>query len=221
MKYVDFVDVQMGTNSIPTFSRGNTAPIVSHPFGMASFGLETRVSDIPFRLFYHPDDHTTTGVRLTHLPSPWISDYAYVTAMPQTGDGVDFTLGCHSGYRPREAVMKPYELLVNLLRYRVTYHLVPTMRGGMAKAVWEQSDVTHRMAFNFGRGKGTARIDPKNNKIFGTVSTCSWQVPGNFRMYFVVQFDRDIDLAKTVAGFTSGEQLGRAAEYQGEDLVLN
>lgn len=221
MKYVDLVDIRMGTDSIATFSRGNTSPIVGHPFGMASFAIETRVDPIPFRLFYHPDDHVTTGVRLTHLPSPWIADYAYLTAMPQTGDRANLTPDCKSGYRPQEAVMKPYELHMNFLRYRVSYHLVPTMRGGKATAVWDENDVTHRMAFNLGTGKATVRIDEKNNRIFGTVSTCVWEVPENFCMYFVATFDRAIDLSKTVVGFTNGEVLHSAEEYQGENLVVN
>ncbi len=220
MKYVDLVDIRMGTNSVPSFSRGNTAPLVALPFGMAAFGLETRPSG--WSLFYHPDDHVTTGVRLTHLPSPWISDYAYLTAMPQTGDRVDFTRECKSGYRPQELVMKPYELKVEFLRYRVSYHLVPTMRGGMAKAVWQQAEETHRMAFHLGKGYSTVRVDDANNKIFGTVSSCMWkEVPENFKMYFVVQFDRDIDFAKTVAGFSDGRPLPHEEEYQGENLVLN
>ncbi len=222
MKYVDLVDIRMGTNSIPTFSRGNTSPLVTFPFGMASFAVETRVQEMPFRLFYHPDDHVTTGVRLTHMPSPWIADYAYVTAMPQTGDTIDFTPACKSGYRPGKVNMKPYELSVDFLRYRVSYHLVPTMRGGMAKVVWQQADATHRMAFNFGRGKGTVHIDAENKKIFGTVSSCEWKaIPENFCMYFVVQFDRDIELTKTAAGFAGGEILPNATDYEGENLVLN
>lgn len=222
MNYVDLVDIRMGTNSIPTFSRGNTVPSVSYPFGMASFALETRIQEVPFRLFYHPDDHTSTGVRLTHLPSPWIADYAYLTMMPQTGDAVDFTPECKSGYRPKEVNMKPYELTVDFLRYQVSYHLVPTMRGAMAKAIWQQADVTHRISFHLGKGNASVQIDAENNKIFGTVSSCVWKaIPENFRMYFVVQFDRDIDLNKTVAGFSNGKELPCDVSYHGEDLVLN
>ena len=220
MNYVDLVDIRMGTNSIPSFSRGNTAPLVALPFGMAAFGLETRPSG--WSLFYHPDDHVTTGVRLTHLPSPWIADYAYLTAMPQTGDAVDFTLNCKSGYRPGELHMTPYELKVDFLRYRVSYHLVPSMRGAMAKVVWQQKDLTHRMAFHFGKGMGTVRIDYENNKIFGTVSSCMWkEIPENFKMYFVIQFDRDIDITKTVAGTADGKSLPHALDYREENLVLN
>ena len=220
MDYVDLVDIRMGTDSIPTFSRGNTAPLVAYPFGMAAFGLETRPSG--WSLFYHPDDHVTTGVRLTHLPSPWIADYAYLTAMPQTGDEIDFTIASRSGYRPRELHMKPYELYVNFLRYRVSLRLVPTVRGGRARAVWQQPEYTHRMSFDLGKGKSTVRIDTQNNKIFGTVSSCMWkEVPENFCMYFVVSFDRDIDLSKTAAGFSDGGVLPAATEYEGDNLVLN
>ena len=138
MKYVDLVQVGMGTDSIPSFSRGNPAPLATLPFGMASFGIETRPSK--FSLFYHPDDPITTGVRLTHLPSPWIADYAFVTFMPQTGQTADLTANCKSGYRRREALMKPYALRLTFLRYRARMELAPTMRGCAADVTWERAD---------------------------------------------------------------------------------
>lgn len=221
MKYVDLVDVQMGTDSIPSFSRGNTAPLVTLPFGMASFGVETR--DSLFSLFYHPDDHTTNGVRLTHLPSPWIADYAYLTLMPQTGEKADLTPNGKSGYRRWESVMRPYELDMTFLRYRNRLQLVPTMRGGAFTVTWDEADVMHRLALNFGRDAATVRIDAKNNRIYGTVSTHVWSVPENFRMYFVLQLDREIDMENTVAGITdwNAKPFEAAEEYSGETMALN
>jgi predicted alpha-1,2-mannosidase len=40
-------------------------------------------------------------------------------------------------------------------------------------------------------------------------------------MYFVVEFDRDIDLANTVVGNTNGERFEMADQNSGEELVLN
>ncbi len=219
MNYVDLVDIQMGTNSNPTFSRGNTAPLVAHPFGMASFAIETR--EAGFGLFFHPDDHTSSGVRLTHLPSPHIGDYAYLTVMPQTGEQVDLTQRCKSGYRRHQTVMHPYQLEMSFLRYRAHLELVPTMRGGAFCVTWDQSDVMHRLALHFGKGEATVRIDPETNRIYGTVSTHIWTVPNHFRMYFVLEADRPFDLAHTVAGHNTGERFEDALAYSGENMVLN
>ena len=219
MKYVDLVQVGMGTDSIPTFSRGNTAPLATLPFGMASFGIETRPSK--FSLFYHPDDPITTGVRLTHLPSPWIADYAFVTFMPQTGQAADLTANCKSGYRRREALMKPYALRLTFLRYRARMELAPTMRGCAADVTWERADETHRLALHFGPHMGSVRIDAKRRRIYGTVSTHYWPVPDNFKMCFVLELDRNVDLEHTVVGYSDGTVLPAADRYKGENLELN
>ena len=219
MKYVDLVDIQMGTDSIPTFSRGNTAPLITHPFGMASFGVETR--DSMFSLFYHPDDHITTGVRLTHLPSPWIADYAFLTVMPQTGKRADLSPACKSGYRRWESVMRPYELNMTFLRYRNHLKMAPSMRGGAFDVTWDQTEEMHRLAIHFGRHTATARIDYQTNRIYGTVSTHVWPVPENFKMFFVLECDRQIDPENTVVGNHKGDQWESAEEYRGEQMVVN
>ncbi len=219
MKYVDLVDIQMGTDSIPSFSRGNTAPLVTHPFGMASFGIETRESK--FNLFFHPDDPITTGVRLTHLPSPWIADYAYLTIMPQSGMVPDLTVHCKSGYRRRETTMNPYSLQLYFMRYRARMNLAPTMRGGAFDVTWEKPDEVHRLALNFGRDMATVTIDPQTRRVYGTVSSHVWQVPENFKMFFVLECDRPFDLENTVAGNVNGDSFVKDTQYEGKNLVLN
>ena len=41
MDYTAYVDPRQGTDSTMTFSRGNTLPVVSTPFGMNAWVLET------------------------------------------------------------------------------------------------------------------------------------------------------------------------------------
>lgn len=219
MKYVDLVNVQMGTDSVPSFSAGNILPVTGLPFGMTSFALETRGKT--HNLFFNPNDHTTTGIRLTHLPSPWIGDYCNITMMPQTGDAVDLTEGCKSGYRRSEAVMKPYELDVTFQRYRAYMELVPTARGAMSKVVFEQADVTQRLALHLGKDKAEITIDPDAKTVSGYVSSHWWEVPENFRQFFVIQFDRTFDLEGTVAGTDDGAKKEQALTYSGQNLVLN
>ncbi len=219
MRYVDLVNVLMGTDSIPSFSRGNTAPLATHPFGMASFGIETR--DSMFSLFFHPDDHTTTGVRLTHLPSPWIADYAFLTVMPQTGKKADVTPACKSGYRRWETDMHPYGISMNFLRYRNHLDMAPTMRGGAFDVTWQQPEEVHRLAINFGRHVATAKIDYENRKLYGTVSTYVWPVPSNFKMFFVLECDRAFDRENLVVGTSEGHSVDGTDEFRSDKLVVN
>ena len=82
MKYLDYVNIKMGTRSTGSRSHGNTNPLVARPFGMNHFLVQTREER---NWFYYPDDVRTTGIRLTHIPSPWIGDYARLVMMPTTG----------------------------------------------------------------------------------------------------------------------------------------
>jgi len=76
------VNPLQGTNSVPSFSRGNTLPLVSRPFGMTHWSPQTDETD---RWFFTPDKLELIGVRATHQPSPWMNDYGQFTVMAQTG----------------------------------------------------------------------------------------------------------------------------------------
>ena len=52
MNYLPYVNIQMGTKSIPRRSYGNTLPLTQTPFGMASFCIQT---DGGSKWFYHPE----------------------------------------------------------------------------------------------------------------------------------------------------------------------
>ena len=84
MKYLNYVNIKMGTLSTQERSCGNTNPLVARPFGMNHFFIQTRDGNRGW--LYHPNDIRTTGIRLTHMPSPWIGDYARLVMMPTTGN---------------------------------------------------------------------------------------------------------------------------------------
>lgn len=64
MNYLDYVNIKQGTRSIARFSAGNTLPLTQLPFGFASFAPQTDGSRRGW--FYHPEDHSIEGIRLTH-----------------------------------------------------------------------------------------------------------------------------------------------------------
>lgn len=74
MGYLSYVNTNMGTDSIMSFSRGNTLPLCQLPFGMLAFCPQTEIGK-DFTWFYNPNKAYIEGVRLTHQPSPWIGDY--------------------------------------------------------------------------------------------------------------------------------------------------
>ena len=80
MNYLPYVNIQMGTKSIPRRSYGNTLPLTQTPFGLASFCIQT---DGGSKWFYHPEHEYAEGVRLTHQFSPWLWDFGTVLMIPQ------------------------------------------------------------------------------------------------------------------------------------------
>ena len=129
MKYVDLVNIQQGTDSVRRFSRGNTLPLVCLPNAMNMFAPQTDSSRGPW--YYHPNDRSFEGVRLTHQPSPWAGDFSYICFLPQNDKlYVDPALRW-SGFRPENSVLKPYLMEYYLLRYKTLFRLAPTERGAI------------------------------------------------------------------------------------------
>ena len=221
MRYIDKVNIKMGTASTRERSNGNTNPIVARPFGMNHFIPQTR--NINEGWLYHPSDIRTTGVRLTHIPSPWLGDYAKLIMMPTTGDkgGAALDNNRESSYDIKNAVLTPAYMRLNLIRYGIDLQLVPTVRGGIMRINWSKdcdkfidngnvhrffieykgreaqidgkNDVGHWLEIDY--EKGLIRGYTNNFRRFGTE-----QLPSNFKIYFVFDFGAPFDKEKTILG---------------------
>ena len=216
MKYTDYVNIKQGTNSVGSFSAGNIVPVTGIPFGMTSFGLETR----PDALFFNPNDRVTTGIRLTHIPSPWVGDYGNFTMMAQSGDRVYFNQMRRSGFRPKETVMTPYYLKVTFQQYRATLEIAPTLRGAAGRATYE-ADATKRFSLVHMGQEVCMQLDAKQRRLTGYTCANTGCAPENFREYFVFQFDCDFDLSKTVVGDLEGKAFDAAVSNTAPGLSLS
>ncbi len=213
MERIDYVNVKMGTASTAEHSCGNTNPIVARPFGMNHFLLQTRASG---GWLYHPNDTKTVGVRLTHIPSPWMGDYARLIMMPTTGNryGAVTDEGRASSYDVKSAVLSPDYMRFYLNRYAVTLELVPTVRGGILRSRWSKDcawifngDDTRRFVLDFsGRevevdGQKECgdhlQIDYKCGTVRGYTNNFRKltldKMPKNFKMHFIFRFGTAID----------------------------
>lgn len=79
MNYIDYVNIKQGTKSVKRFSKGNTLPLIQRPFGFARFAPQTQSGRRTW--FFHPEDRSFEGIRLTHQPSPWIWDHGAIVMM--------------------------------------------------------------------------------------------------------------------------------------------
>jgi putative alpha-1,2-mannosidase len=120
--YVSYVNIKQGTFSEPRYSYGNTLPLVTAPFGMNGFVLQTKGSDGGW--FYHPSHKQTEGIRLTHQPSPWVGDYGHLVFMPQSGEVFVTEKERSSGFT--EINMNPAFMEIYFKRYRAKMGLAAT-----------------------------------------------------------------------------------------------
>lgn len=192
MSLLSYVNIKMGTHSVPDRSTGNTLPLVAVPFGMNHFAVQSRTDNE--RWFYHADDVRCYGIRLTHQPSPWIGDYAALLMLPFAGkhDG----LRRFSSYDARDAIFSPAYLRLPLIRYGVTAELVPTLRGGVLRSSWNTdprfpADRTRRFFFDFKDAEFTVDYETSTVRCISKQfrETRNENLPENFRMYGVFTFD--------------------------------
>ncbi len=204
MKYIPYVNIRMGTGSVPRFSHGNTLPYTQLPWAMAGFMPQT--DGRAGGWFFHADARAVEGIRLTHQPSPWIGDYGTFLMTPQAGNR-DFYPdygGGWSGYRPEEAILRPDYLSVRFLRQRCTFELTPTDKGGMLRLHF---DWQNHMGLTFYplKGKNGWQFDEKSGILYSWTDGHSQDKPVDFKMYTVIRFDPAVIDAAASHAFDAGE----------------
>jgi len=184
MQYLSYVNVNMGTRSIPRRSHGNTLPLTQLPFGMASFSIQTD-SGSPW--FYHPDHEYAEGVRLTHQPSPWIGDFGTVLMIPQNDIVADSGDRAWSGRRLGDTVQRPDYMKLTFLRSNCTFELTPTERCAAIRLTFGDDRPSY-LSFLPVMGNYSYRYDDDTDVLYGTTDGCG-HGETDFHMYFAVRFD--------------------------------
>ena len=143
--YLQYVNPKIGTLNDNRFSSGNVYPVVALPHGLSSFSVQTRAHGQ--RWWYHPNDRSFEGLRLTHQPSPWIADYGHIVFMPSSGKH-GMTNDQRWSYFDREQeVLTPYEMAYYLSRYEVRVQLIPTRSGAHIQLNYEKHDLNRFTIF--------------------------------------------------------------------------
>lgn len=188
MNYLNYVNVKQGTKSNPRFSNGNTLPLTQLPFAMASFCAQTRGNEDSW--FFHPDDRSIEGIRLTHQPSPWIGDYGALLMLVQSGTpGTDFR-SVWSGYDPAKAIMTPNLLSVRFIKYNASLSLSPTQRGAAMQLSFDDYRMPYFSLMSVG-GLTSFEYDPDKGILFGYTEQIHKKPEAGFRMYFVYKFNKE------------------------------
>ena len=135
MKLKDLVNIKQGSDSCMRFSNGNTFPFIQIPHGFASFVPQTDSTRGGW--FYHPNDRSFEGIRITRQPSPWIGEQGAVTILPQHEAPREEPWARWSGFDPKKAVLKPHYMKYELQRSRADIELVPTNSGACVRVTFK------------------------------------------------------------------------------------
>lgn len=185
MQYCDYVNTKQGSRSVHRFSNGNTLPLVQLPFGMAAFCPQT--SDGDLRWYYHPENRSFEGIRLTHQPSPWIADYGAVVFMPQNAPLKLDGESRWSGFRPEKAVLNPYYLSYELLRSRCRVELTPTERCAALRVSFREDGENYFSVCPV-QGNYSYEYKPGENTLYVSTDNCDGGEHKDFTEYVIVRF---------------------------------
>ncbi|RED76836.1 GH92 family glycosyl hydrolase [Cohnella phaseoli] len=190
MERLSYVNPLQGTASVYEYSYGNTLPLVSRPFGMASWSLQTR--EVKDGWFFHPSDRRLNGVRLTRQPSPWIGDYGQLLLLPQTGPSCLAPELRPSSYEPEKSTLRPDYLSVRFSRYRASLELTPAERSAAIRLAYEDSRNARLLLATY-EGESSFQFDYAARTLSGFTRASRGGTPDNFALYFVIAFDCELD----------------------------
>ncbi len=210
MKYCDLVNTKQGSASVHRFSNGNTLPLVQLPFGMAAFAPQT--SDGNLRWYYHPKDRSLEGIRLTHQPSPWIADYGAMCFLPQTAP---LALGGEerwSGFRPQDAILKPFYMKFDLLRSESEVEVTPTERCAKIRVSFRSEGENFFSVLPVKDDYGYT-FDKEKNALYAVTTNCAGGEHKDFCEFVVFSFpegsvDTDEIYIHSEDGIEKGNNIG-------------
>lgn len=203
MNYLQYVNTKQGAKSMSRFSQGNTLPLVQRPFGFARFTPQTDSGRGSW--FYHPEDHSFEGIRLTHQPSPWIGDYGVLVFQPQTEHAYGDFWQSWSGIDPEAAVLAPHYMKYTLKRPSAVLELTPTQYGAWVRIEYGKNTRNFLSTIALDSDY-TMEYDPQTNRLL-----CSARVERNnevMHLYCVAQFDKNqVDLEHSFSQTPEKQQM--------------
>lgn len=222
MNYIEYVNIKQGTRSTSRFSGGNTLPLIQRPFGFAAFSLQTDISKGNW--FYHPDDRSVEGIRVTRQPSPWLGEHSALTMMPQVDTPfVDYDR-CWSGYDPEKAILQPHYLKCYLKRAFCDFELTPTEYGACVRLSFEK-DYDRYISVLPVKYNCEYEFDKENNRLYCRTDCNQDRIScdkGKLEGYYVFQFDEDsVDTDRILTGSSDTDKAEHSLKIKGEGTGIH
>lgn len=208
---VEYANPLMGTQSTSDFSAGNTYPAIARPWGMNFWMPQTGHMGNGWAYIY--TDRKIRGFKQTHQPSPWIGDYGQFSLMPVTGSPEFDQEKRASWFSHKAETAKPYYYKVYLADHDVVTEMTTTERAAMFRFTFPENNDSFVVIDAF--DKGSSISIASNKKIRGYTTKNSGGVPGNFKNYFVVEFDKPFTYERVFADGKLKETKEETANHTG------
>ena len=197
----DYVNPLVGTLSEFALSTGNTYPAIARPWGMNFWSPQTGKMGNGWMYVY--TEHKIRGFKQTHQPSPWINDYGQFSLMPVVGAPKFDEEERASWFSHKGEEARPYYYKVYLAEHDVVTEFSPTERAALFRFTFPSAEESYVVVDAFDQGS-YVKVDKENNRIVGYSTRNSGGVSDNFRIYFVVEFDKPFEY---VHNFADGKLL--------------
>ena len=213
---VEYVSTLTGTLSHHAFSTGNTYPAIALPWGMNFWTPVTgKMGD---GWAYRYDQNIIRGLKQTHQPSPWINDYGQFAIMPVRDASYVDENSRASWFSHKSETAKPYYYQVYLADHDINAEVSPTERAAAFTFTYPESHTSGVVIDAFDKGSWI-KVIPEENTVVGYTTKNSGGVPDNFRNWFVLKFDKDIERWTLYDGSDNPSQ--DADELEGERIIAS
>lgn len=203
----------MGTDSKMELSNGNTYPAIGLPWGMNLWTPQTNVMGDGWAYQYSADK--MRGFKQTHQPSPWMNDYGQFAIMPGSGKVVFDQNERASWFSHKSEIAKPHYYSVYLADCDVTTEITPTERAAVFRFTFPENDSSFIVIDALDRGS-YVKVFPEERKIIGYTKRYTRGKLTNFKNYFVIYLDKDIEFYSIASdGKLVGKQAESASNHSG------
>lgn len=184
---VQYVNTLQGTDSHFGLSYGNTYPTTGMPYAMHTWSAQTGKNGEGWKYQYFIDK--IRGFQQAHQCSPWMSDYAVYSFMPQIGRLVVNQDDRATKFSHDNEIAKPHYYKVTFDN-GITTEMAPTTRGVHLRFSYPKNEDAYLVLDGY-NGMSEIKIDPVKRQITGWVNNQRFvNNSSNFRNYFVIQFDK-------------------------------
>lgn len=184
---VQYANTLQGTNSNYNLSHGNTFPAVDMPYGLHMWTPQTGKDGDGFKYLY--SSKSIRGFGQSHQCSPWVSDYAVFTLMPECGSLIVNEDNRASTFSHQNEVGRPDYYKVKFNNGILT-EMSPSDRGVHFRFSFPRRKDAWLVIDGYTAGS-QVNIDARNHRITGWVNNQRFvNHSSNFKNYFVIQFDK-------------------------------